>query len=88
MILTDQLSSDVYAALSKNATVVLAATPQTAHGLLIPTASNKFQSCWWLGSPNDNNVGTVIYSNDSTPILAGLDDLGWCDGSCQLAAHD
>ena len=81
VVLADALTDAVLAALSHNATVVLV-SGAGSEKTLIPTAPNKFDSCWWLGSPADSNVGTVVYE-DHGGILDGLDDSGWCDGTWQ-----
>ena len=81
VVLADSLTDHVLAAMEQNATVVLVAGTGAQKSLL-PTAPNKFDSCWWLGSPADSNVGTVIYQ-DHGGILDGLDDSGWCDGTWQ-----
>ncbi len=44
---------------------------------LLPTVNNRFKTTWWLGSPNDCNVGTVVYEN---PVTEGMAPEGWCDG--------
>ena len=77
VILTTDLSDDVLSALAHNATVLLVVASQPAR--LIPTVTNSFESCWWLGSPSDNNVGTVVY-DDADGMLTGMSE-GWCDGT-------
>ena len=76
VVLTNSLSSDVFAALAQNATVVLVATSEQH---LIPTTGNAFPSCWWLCG---GNVGTVIYPG-AHALLVGMDEQGWCDGTWQ-----
>lgn len=44
---------------------------------VLPTVNNRFKTTWWLGSPNDSNVGTVVYDN---PVTEGMAPEGWCDG--------
>ena len=68
VVLADALTDAVLAALSHNATVVLV-SGAGSEKTLIPTAPNKFDSCWWLGSPADSNVGTVVYQVLPRPKL-------------------
>ena len=39
--------------------------------------NNRFKTTWWLGSPHDSNVGTVVYDH---PVTQGMAPEGWCDG--------
>jgi len=43
---------------------------------LLPTASTRFKTSWWLGSAKDCNVGTVVYDN---PVTREMAPDGWCD---------
>ena len=77
--LMQQPSPPVVAAVERGARLVLL-RPQG----LMPTAMTRFKTSWWLGGPNDCNVGTVVYDNPVTRGMAAghrdAPDLpGWCD---------
>ncbi|MCX5759515.1 MAG: hypothetical protein NTU83_13625, partial [Candidatus Hydrogenedentes bacterium] len=45
---------------------------------LLPTATTRFKTAWWLGSPEDNNAGTVVYDH---PVTRAMAPDGWCDAA-------
>jgi len=45
---------------------------------VLPSATTRFKTAWWLGSPEDNNAGTVVYDHAVTRAMAPE---GWCDTS-------
>ncbi len=45
---------------------------------VLSAARTRFKTAWWLGSPEDNNAGTVVYDHAVTRAMAPD---GWCDNS-------
>ena len=43
------------------------------------TQPAKFKTAWWLGSPTDNNMGTIIYDDLWKGVFAGMAPDGWAD---------
>jgi hypothetical protein len=44
----------------------------------LPAAMTRFKTAWWLGSPDDNNAGTVVYDH---PVTRAMAPDGWCDAA-------
>lgn len=44
----------------------------------LPSATTRFKTAWWLGSPGDNNAGTVVYCH---PVTRAMAPAGWCDAA-------
>jgi hypothetical protein len=44
----------------------------------LPAATTRFKTAWWLGSPDDNNAGTIVYDHPATRAMAPG---GWCDAA-------
>ena len=45
---------------------------------LLPAATTRFKTAWWLGNEGDNNAGTVVYHHSFARDMAPE---GWCDAS-------
>jgi hypothetical protein len=45
---------------------------------LLPAATTRFKTAWWLGNESDNNAGTVVYDH---PVTRAMAPEGWCDAS-------
>merc|ERR1712224_1012169 len=58
-------------------TIIMLNTGNTNFGGL-PTVAAEFKTAWWLGSVNDNNMGTVVHKG-AIPITAGMAPDGWAD---------
>ncbi len=45
---------------------------------LLPAATTRFKTAWWLGNEGDNNAGTVVYDH---AVTRAMSPEGWCDAS-------
>lgn len=78
VLVVDNIDGDILRFASEGATVLLIKGSDSANFGGLPTDPATFKTAWWLGTLQDNNMGTVVY-NASKPITKGMAPDGWAD---------
>ena len=80
MFVVDSLDLSVMAMAAEGGTVlVLDNHDSQSKNSWFETQPARFKTAWWLGSPTDNNMGTVVYDDRWEGLFDGMAPEGWAD---------
>ena len=80
VFVVDSLDLSVMAMAAEGGTVlVLDNHDSQSKNSWFETQPARFKTAWWLGSPTDNNMGTVVYDDRWEGLFDGMAPEGWAD---------